>query len=141
MGILSQIGRFVGNLFELIAMAIAGLIYAAIWAISFVIDLATDIFQWINGNLEELLKDGSTEVGVVKGSALSDFILQKKAEGNYPEISLEEINAMTTGVINVAMDINGNIVDDQMIRSHGGLSAQTNAQFRGKDYMTIKLPA
>ena len=141
MGILSQIGRFVGNLFELIAMAIAGLIYTAIWAIGFLIDFVTDILDWINGKLEELLGEGSTEVGVVKGSALYDFIQIEKSKGNYPEISLEEANAMRTSVINVAMDINGNIVDDQMIRSNGGLSSQAQSQFRGKDYMTIKLPA
>lgn len=141
MGILSQIGRFVGNLFELIAMAIAGLIYAAIWAVSFVIDLVTDILGWINGKLEELLDEGSTKVGVVKGNALYDFIQSEKMKGNYPEISLQEANAMRTSVINVAMDSNGNIVDDQMIRSNGGLSSQTQSQFKGRDYMTIKLPA
>ncbi len=141
MGILSQIGRFVGNLFELIAMAIAGLIYAAIWAVGFLIDFVTDVLDWINGKLEELLGEGSTEVGVVKGSALYDFIQSEKAKGNYPQISLQEANAMRTSVINVAMDVNGNIVDDQMIRSNGGLSSQSQAQFRGRDYMTIKLPA
>lgn len=141
MGILSQIGRFACNLFELIAMAIAGLIYTAIWAVGFLIDFITDVLGWINGKLEELLGEGSTEVGVVKGSALYDFIQSEKSKGNYPEISLKEANAMRTSVINVAMDVNGNIVDDQMIRSNGGLSSQVQSQFRGRDYMTIKLPA
>ncbi len=141
MGILSQIGRFVGNLFELIAMAIAGLIYAAIWAVSFVIDLVTDILGWINDKLEELLDDGTTEVNTIQGGALSEFIKQNQAAGRYTEISLNDLNAMRNSVVNVAMDAQGNITDDQMIRSNGGLSSQSQAQFNGQPILKIKIPA
>lgn len=141
MGILSQIGRFVGNLFELIAMAIAGLIYAAIWAVSFVIDLVTDILGWINDKLEELLGEGTTEVNTIQGGALSEFIKQNQAAGRYTEISLNDLNAMRNSVVNVAMDQNGNITDDQMIRSNGGLSSQSQAQFNGQPILKIKIPA
>lgn len=141
MGILSQIGRFVGNLFELIAMAIAGLIYAAIWAVSFVIDLVTDILGWINDKLEELLGEGTTKVNSIQGGALSDFIRQNQAAGRYTEISLNDLNAMRNSVVNVAMDEHGNITDDQMIRSNGGLSAQSQAQFNGQPILKIKIPA
>lgn len=141
MGILSQIGRFVGNLFELIAMAIAGLIYAAIWAVSFVIDLVTDILGWINDKLEALLDDGTTEVNTIQGGALSEFIKQNQAAGRYTEISLNDLNAMRNSVVNVAMDAQGNITDDQMIRSNGGLSSQSQAQFNGQPILKIKIPA
>lgn len=141
MGILSQIGRFAGNLFELIAMAIAGLIYAAIWAVSFVIDLVTDILGWINDKLEELLKVGTSEVNTIQGGALSDFIKQNQAVGRYTEISLNDLNAMRNSVVNVAMDKDGNITDDQMIRSKGGLSSQSQAQFNGQPILKIKIPA
>ena len=141
MGILSQIGRFVGNLFELSAMAIAGLIYAAIWAVSFVIDLVTDILGWINDKLEALLDDGTTEVNTIQGGALSEFIKQNQAAGKYPEISLNDLNAMRNSVVNVAMDAQGNITDDQMIRSNGGLSSQSQAQFNGQPILKIKIPA
>lgn len=141
MGILSQIGRFVGNLFELIAMAIAGLIYAAIWAVSFVIDLVTDILGWINDKLEALLDDGTTEVNTIQGGALSEFIKQNQAAGKYTEISLNDLNAMQNSVVNVAMDAQGNITDDQMIRSNGGLSSQSQAQFNGQPILKIKIPA
>ena len=141
MGILSQIGRFVGNLFELIAMAIAGLIYTAIWAVSFVIDLVTDILGWINDKLEELLDDGTTEVNTIQGGALSEFIKQNQASGRYTEISLNDLNAMRNSVVNVAMDAQGNITDDQMIRSNGGLSSQSQAQFNGQPILKIKIPA
>lgn len=141
MGILSQIGRFVGNLFELIAMAIAGLIYAAIWAVSFVIDLVTDILGWINDKLEELLGEDTTEVNAIQGGALSDFIRQNQAAGRYTEISLNDLNAMRNSVVNVAMDEHGNITDDQMIRSNGGLSSQSKAQFNGQPILKIKIPA
>lgn len=141
MGILSQIGRFVGNLFELIAMAIAGLIYAAIWAVSFVIDLVTDILGWINDKLEALLDNGTTEVNTIQGGALSEFIKQNQAAGKYTEISLNDLNAMRNSVVNVAMDAQGNITDDQMIRSNGGLSSQSQAQFNGQPILKIKIPA
>ena len=141
MGILSQISRFVGNLFELIAMAIAGLIYAAIWAVSFVIDLATDILGWINDKLEALLADGTTEVNSIQGGALAQFILDNQRYGRYTEISLNDLNAMRNSVVNVAMDAQGNITDDQMIRSNGGLSSQSQAQFNGQPILKIKIPA
>lgn len=141
MGILSQIGRFVGNLFELIAMAIAGLIYAAIWAVSFVIDLVTDILGWINDKLDAFLANGTTEVNTIQGGALSEFIKQNQAAGKYTEISLNDLNAMRKSVVNVAMDAQGNITDDQMIRSNGGLSSQSQAQFNGQPILKIKIPA
>lgn len=141
MGVLREIGRFVGNIFELIAYAIVGLIAAAIWAVAFVIDLVTDILGWINDKLEELLDDGATEVNTIKGSALSDFIQQNQKQGRYTEISLNDLNAMRNSVVNVAMDNNGAIIDDQMIRSNGGLSSQSNAQFRGEPMLKIKIPA
>ncbi|MBR6591917.1 MAG: hypothetical protein IKK81_04760 [Prevotella sp.] len=141
MGVLREIGRFVGNIFELIAYAIVGLIAAAIWAVAFVIDLVTDVLGWINDKLEELLDDGATEVNTIKGSALSDFIQQNQKQGRYTEISLNDLNAMRNSVVNVAMDNNGAIIDDQMIRSNGGLSSQSNAQFRGEPMLKIKIPA
>lgn len=141
MGVLREIGRFVGNIFELIAYAIVGLIAAAIWAVAFVIDLATDVLGWINDKLEELLEDGATEVNTIKGSALSDFIQQNQKQGRYTEISLSDLNAMRNSVVNVAMDNKGAIIDDQMILSDGGLSSQSNAQFRGEPMLKIKIPA
>ncbi|MCH5176041.1 MAG: hypothetical protein J1F40_09150 [Prevotellaceae bacterium] len=141
MGVLREIGRFVGNIFELIACAIVGLIAAAIWAIAFVIDLVTDVLGWINDRIEELLDEGATEVNTIKGSALSDFIKQNQAQGRYTEISLNDLNAMRNSVVNVAMNNNGEIIDDQMIRSNGGLSSQANEQFRGEPILKIRIPA
>lgn len=139
MGVLSEIVDFVGNLFELIAYALAGLIVAAIWAVGFVIDLLTDIFGWINDKMEELLDDGATSVNVIDGNLLGNYIRQKEAEGSVKEISWEEMQALRNGVVNVATDDYGNIIDDQMIRSSGGLSAQTKAQFAGNSVLKIKL--
>ena len=141
MGVLREIGRFVGNIFELIACAIVGLIAAAIWAIAFVIDLVTDVLGWINDRIEELLDEGATEVNTIKGSALSDFIKQNQAQGRYTEISLNDLNAMRNSFVNVAMNNNGEIIDDQMIRSNGGLSSQANEQFRGEPILKIRIPA
>lgn len=138
MGVLREIGRFVGNIIELIVCAIGALIAAAIWAVGFVIDMVTDILSWINGKLESLLNSGAEEVDVVRGDALADFIKQNQATGKYTEISLSQLNAMNNSVINVAM--NGNsIVDDQMIRSNGGLSSTTKSHFNGQPTLKIKI--
>ena len=141
MGVLREIGKFCENIFELIAYAIVGLIAAAIWAVAFVIDLVTDVLGWINNKLEELLDDGATEVNIIKGSALSDFIQQNQQQRRYTAISFSDLNAMHNSVINVAMDNGGDIIDDQMIRSNGGLSSLSNAQFRGEPILKIKIPA
>ena len=140
MGVLREIGRFVGNIIELIVCAIGALIAVAIWAIGFFIDMVTDILSWINGKLESLLNSGAEEVDVVRGDALADFIKQNQATGRYTEISLSQLNAMNNSVINVAM--NGNtVVDDQMIRSNGGLSSSAKSQFQGLPTLKIKIAA
>ncbi|MBE6320639.1 MAG: hypothetical protein E7075_06695 [Bacteroidales bacterium] len=138
MGVLSEIGRFVENVFELIVCAIGALIAAAIWAVGFVIEMATDILSWINGKLESLLNQGATEVQAIRGDALADFIKQNQATGQYTEISLSQLNAMNNSVINVAMGDN-RIIDDQMIRSDRGLSSEAKAQFKGQPQMKIKI--
>ena len=140
MGVLREIGRFVGNIIDLIVCAIGALIAAAIWAIGFVIDMVADILSWVYGKLESLLNSGAKEVDVVRGDALADFIKQNQATGKYTEISLSQLNAMNNSVINVAM--NGNsVVDDQMIRSNGGLSSSAKEQFKGQPTLKIKIAA
>lgn len=139
MGILSEIVDFVGNLFELVAYALAGLIVAAIWAVGFVIDFVTDILGWINDRLDELLDDGATSVNVIDGNLLGNYILNEEAKGNVQVTSLSDLQALRNGVVNVATDDYGNIIDDQMIRSSGGLSSQTRSQFAGNSVLKIKL--
>lgn len=141
MGVLSEIGRFIGNVFALFACVIAALLAAAIWAVGAVVDLLTDVLSWINGKLEELLTDGATEVNTVQGSALAEFIKQNQATGKYTEISLSDLNATRKSVINVAVDNYGNIIDDQMIRSQNGISSRTQQQFNGQPVLKIKIPA
>lgn len=139
MGVLSEIVDFVGNLFELVAYALAGLIVAAIWAVGFVIDLVTDILGWINDRLDELLDDGATSVNVIDGNLLGNYIEQEEAKGNVRVTSLSDLQALRNGVVNVATDDYGNIINDQMIRSSGGLSSQTKSQFAGKTLLKVKL--
>lgn len=139
MGVLSEIVDFVGNLFELVAYALAGLIVAAIWAVGFVIDLVTDILGWINDRLDELLDDGATSVNVIDGNLLGNYILNEEAKGNVQVTSLSDLQALRNGVVNVATDDYGNIIDDQMIRSSGGLSSQAKSQFAGKTLLKVKL--
>ncbi len=141
MGVLSSLGRLIENVFMLIIYAIGALIEAAIWAVGFVIDMAADILEWINGKLESLFENGAEEVNSIRGDALADFIKEGQRSGKYQEVSLSQLNAMNNSVINVAMDPYGNIVDDQMIRSRGGLSQQTIAQFQGQPTLKIKISA
>lgn len=138
MGVLRQLGRFVNNVIDLIIYAIAGLIASAIWAVGFLIEMATDILSWINGNLEDLLKADAKEINIVRGDALANFIKQNQATGQYTQISLSQLNEISTSVINVAM--NGNtVVDDQMIISNGGLSSDTKSEFNDKPTLKIKI--
>lgn len=136
---LSTVGEIIENLFEIVATLIGSLLALAIWAVSAVIELATDILGWINRGLKSLLDDGATEVNVVKGSALVEYINAEKAKGNYTAITLSDLNAMRTSVVNVAMDENGRVVDDQTIRSSNGLSYETERQFNGNSILTVKI--
>lgn len=110
-----------------------------IWAMGFEIDLMTDILSWINDRLDLLLSDGAIEVNVIKGWALVCFIRKNQTIGKYTEISSSELYAINTSIINVAMDQRGNIIDAQMIRSHGGVSLQTNQYFKGMPIIKIIL--
>ena len=92
----------------------------------------------MQGGLEELLDDGCTEVNVIQGSAIADFIRVNQAQGNYTEISFGQLQAMDTGVVNVANN-NTSVQKMQMIRSEKGLSEQSKAQFGNKDVLKIKI--
>lgn len=140
MGVLRDLGRLAGNLIELVILSIGALIYAAIWAIGALIDLFTDILGWINNKIEELIEAGEhpKEVNVIDTGALSNFIREKQRLGEYPQISLSDLNAMHNSVINVVTDRNGTIIDDQMIRSDSGFAENTKRQFNGQPI--IKIP-
>ncbi len=141
MSVLDTLDRFFENIFQLIAYAIVAFILGAIWAVGFFIDMLSDILEWINNRIESMLTKGVSDVTVVKGSALADFIKTEKQSGKYPEISLDQLNAMNKSVINIVTDKNGKIIDDQMIRSNGGLSQSADAQFNGQPILSIKIPA
>lgn len=138
MGLFGIIGNFFDAVVDLIAGVIGGLIATAIFAIGAVIELAVDILQWVQGGLEELLDDGCTEVNVIQGSAIADFIRVNQAQGNYTEISFGQLQAMDTGVVNVANN-STSVQKMQMIRSEKGLSEQSKAQFGNKDVLKIKI--
>ena len=138
MGLFGIIGNFFDAVVDLIAGVIGGLIATAIFAIGAVIELAVDILQWVQGGLEELLDDGCTEVNVIQGSAIADFIRVNQAQGNYTEISFGQLQAMDTGVVNVANN-SSSVQKMQMIRYEKGLSEQSKAQFGNKDVLKIKI--
>ena len=124
---------------KLISERLSELVKSAIWAIGPEIEMGADILGWINGKLEDLLKDGVSEVDVVQGSALAEFIRQNQKSGKYMEVTSAELNAINSSVINIAFDNNQNIIDGQMIRSCGGISSQTDAQFKGQPILKIKI--
>ncbi len=140
MGLFRIVGNFIDNLFSALAGIIGALIATAIYAIGAVIELAVDVLGWINGCLEELIDDGATEVNVVMGSAIGDFIRINQAQGNYTEITLSQLQAMDNSVINVANN-NTEVQRTQMIRSDNGVSENTRRQFNGKDVMKVKIAA
>jgi len=115
------------------------LIENAIWSVDFLIDMASDILEWINKKLESLLSNDAEAVDIVIGDALADFINEGKRNDQYTEITQDQLNAINKSVINVAMNGNNEIVDNQMIRSNGGLSQQAAAQFRGQPILKINI--
>jgi len=115
---------------------------SAVWSISEEIDIKTDVLSWINGRLESLLAGGATEVNVVQGNAFVDYIIQEQARGKYLEIKLSDSDIIEAKncVIIVVMDKNGDIIDNQMIRSKKGVSAQLHDMFKGQPVLKIKIP-
>lgn len=125
---------------ETSAQCIQKLVLSAIWAVGNTIELVTDILGWINDNLEDLINDSTTEVNTIQGVAISEFIKQNQAAGRYTEISQSDMNVMRNSVVNVAMNAQGNITDEQMIRSNKGLSDQLQAQFQDQPILKILIP-
>lgn len=116
------------------------LISSATWSVGAYVDLITDILGWINDNLEELLENGATEVNAIRGDALAEFIVNSQRRHKYLEVSNREIEKVSKGVILVAMNAQGHIIDDQMILSIEGLSAETIKQFHDMPILKINLP-
>lgn len=140
MGLFNELGRLLDNLVNVVINVLEVLIETAICLIAAFIDLVTDILSWINGKLEMLLNQGAKEVNILDGEMLAKFVKEKQATGQCREISLAQLQALKTSTINVAM--NGDrIVDQQMIRSQSGLSAESRSQFQGQPVMKIKIPA
>ena len=136
MGLFSAIGEFLDGVCSIIVGVIGALIATAIFAVGAVIELAIDVLTWIDREL--FLSEGSTEVNIIRGSAIADYIKICQANGNYTEVSFEDVQAMRTGVVNVANN-DEDIQRMQMVRSQDGLSSSANAQFKGKDVLKIKI--
>ena len=133
MGLFSAIGGFIDSVCNIIVAVIGGLIATAIFAVGAVLELAIDILSWIKSGIDELLDDGSTEVNIIKGSAIADFIRVNQAQGNYTEITFEQLQAMDTGAVNVANN-DQEIQKMQMFRSEKGFSEKSQAQFGVRMY-------
>ena len=116
------------------------LISSSKWSLGPNIELVEDILGWINDNLEELTDDGTIEVNAINGEALNEFIKDNQQEGKYQEISNVVLNSLLNSVVIVALDGNGDITDNQMIRSKEGLSPQLLVQFNGQPILKIKMP-
>ncbi|MBR6691642.1 MAG: hypothetical protein IKL75_03275 [Bacteroidaceae bacterium] len=138
MGLFKIVGNFLDSVFELIVGLVGALIATAILAVGAVIELAADILSWIDDGLKELLDAGSTEVNVIKGSAIADFIRINQDKGNYTEITYSQLKEMNTSVINVANN-DSEAQKIQMIKSERGLSNNANEKFAGKDVLKIKI--
>lgn len=111
------------------------------WAIGEEIELVEDVLGWINDNLEELTSKDIIEVNVINGVALSDFIKDNQQDERYKDISFFVLYSLINSVILVAIDKNGNIADDMLIRSNEGLSEQTLVEFHGQPILKIKIPS
>lgn len=138
MGFFRSIGNFLDAVVDIIVGVIGGLIATAIYAVGAVIELAVDIRNWVTRGLQEFLEEGSTEVNVIKGSAIEAFVRENQAKGNYTEITYEQLETMGNSAINVTNN-SSSVQRMQMVRSDRGLSQESLAQFGGKDVLKIKI--
>lgn len=105
----------------------------------FMIDMGNDILPWLNGNINDLRADGGTEVDIINGHELSNFIRQHQETGSYIEVTSDQLDAINTSIIIVALNENGDLISNQMIRSNGGITSDTLSQFCGKPVLKIIL--
>ena len=138
-GLFKAIGDILDTVLYSLANIVGAIVATAIYAVGAVLSLAVDLVGWITGNQEEIVQQGATEVNVVMGSALSDFIRTNQQTGNYTEVSFDQLKTMDKGIVNVASKQNGEAVKVQMITSRDGLSTESVEAFNGKSVMKVKL--
>ena len=112
---------------------------SATWSVGANIDLPKDILGWINDNIEGLKENGATKVNVIRGETFVEFIVDNQRRHKYLEFTNMEIVKISKGVILVAMNDHGHIIDDQLILSTEGLSTESIKQFHDMPILTINL--
>lgn len=114
---------------------ISEMISCALWSKGDYIEFE-EILAAINSSLDKLLDAGASSVSVIQGVSLADYLDENKEIISIPEIDL---NYIRSGVILVATNDEGDIIDNVLIRSHNGLSQQAMAWFEGKTLLKVKL--
>lgn len=95
-----------------------------------------DIISWINENLEELLNKSVTEIDVVRGDALCNFLRKAQTEyDKYLECSIPNEKS----VILVALTKEGKMVSDYTICYEGNLPLCLEMLFKEQPTLKIKL--
>ena len=115
------------------------LISKALWAKGDVLELADDVVPWINNGMENFKRNGATEVFIVKGVALSDFVKQRQEEGYDKEITSDDLNVIQNSTIQIVINDKGKLIVAQMIRAQFGISNDSDKQFQGKKMIKVKL--
>lgn len=114
---------------------ISEMISCALWSKGDYIEFE-EILAAINSSLDKLLDAGASSVSVIQGVSLADYLDENKEIISIPEIDL---NYIRSGVILVATNDEGDIIDNVLIRSHNGLSQQAMVWFEGKTLLKVKL--
>lgn len=115
------------------------LISKALWAKGDVLELADDVVPWINNGMENFKRNGATEVFIVKGVALSDFVKQRQEEGYDKEITSDDLNVIQNSTIQIVINDKGKLIVAQMIRAQFGISNDSDKQFQGQKMIKVKL--
>lgn len=114
---------------------ISEMISCALWSKGDYIEFE-EILAAINSSLDKLLDAGASSVSVIQGVSLADYLDENKEIISIPEIDL---NYIRSGVILVATNDEGDIIDNVLIRFHNGLSQQAMVWFEGKTLLKVKL--
>lgn len=120
-----------------IARSISDMALRAIWSNYETLD-RYEVQSWINTYSEELLRDNTSEIILIKGEAIKNLIVDCQNHNLYVEISNQDLWILSHGVVLLAMGETGGITADQMFCSNAGLSPRFDAQFLRTPILKLK---
>ena len=145
MGILSDLwdaaGILFDNIFDFICSSLEALLDAAFWVFDHLLDLATDIYSWIEANEVGIKQAGGSEISEILGSYFGTFMASEIAAGRAPQHKNWKAmkQQLDNSIISVAQNKGGKIVADAVHSAQNGISQETIKEFGGSSTVIIDI--